>query len=797
MNQLKFKMKTKTLFFISFFIILSINSVFATEYFITHYLDTDLNITTDVDLKIYSYPKNYTNQVVFSLCSLEKNKTTGYYNFSNSLNNDFFCFYKANIKTYMPIIEDNNFNYFISENNSNLSIYDLMTILNFDSDNLFVSNDRYEIAFSLSKFLENYIDYVKDEKSLGYMTFEDIMKERRGVCDEYSLSLNTLLKRLGFKTRFVTGYAKANEFESHAWSEVYVGDKWVPFDLTFSQYGYVNDDHIAYSINEEKVDPTSYTLSFYSSNGENANTEERWEFHETRKDFINSTYKIPYEIKSVNKINEKYSFITLIFENNYDFYIPLDFFLNNYREINYIDFNVAKKYYLFDLLQNSSFSQYNNREEIASFLLKKDLNYSSFINLIEKENLYSSGDFETLVFPNEKKEFVILMENNYNRTNGGYFFINPESKNPLISFSGQNKKLLIEKSLNDNSEILKFDLKTDINKENFCDLSFNSSLYVICDNKVCYDNYCAKEIKFGMKTLKDIDTIRLVDQKTKEIFEIPVDMYKKIREISVTFDDQGKKSRQVIGNEVFIDTFYPLRNINFHISTYLTPNKITINGREKFAFDPYLENTFDIDVFYDDFVISRRIEVINTYEKKKESYFMTIVMSIVIIFLISKLVFDLKESKRPLKRIEKHRDFSSTINGLSKDLFETLKILKNNLRHEHAHIFHRIRGTLTTLSKINRAYINIFKRVYDLDEILYSDKQKDIANKIDVLRSSLVTEKDSLNKVVRDIVKINVSHYDKKLDKLILDLDKKLDDFETLIIFLNITEEKLSKVKVK
>jgi len=68
-------------------------------------------------------------------------------------------------------------------------------------------------------------------------------------------------RSLGIPARVVSGYAYTDSEEvvefvgshwgGHAWAEVLIDDTWVPFDLTYKQYGYVDASHIILNQNEK------------------------------------------------------------------------------------------------------------------------------------------------------------------------------------------------------------------------------------------------------------------------------------------------------------------------------------------------------------------------------------------------------------------------------------------------------------------------------------------------------------------------------------------------------------------
>lgn len=87
-----------------------------------------------------------------------------------------------------------------------------------------------------------------------------VLQHREGVCDELSVLFIAMLRSIGIPARFVNGmvyngmgYGEASGqhtgptsgWGSHAWAEVWFpGTGWVPFDLTFAQFSWLDAGHI-------------------------------------------------------------------------------------------------------------------------------------------------------------------------------------------------------------------------------------------------------------------------------------------------------------------------------------------------------------------------------------------------------------------------------------------------------------------------------------------------------------------------------------------------------------------------
>jgi len=100
-----------------------------------------------------------------------------------------------------------------------------------------------------------------------------VLKNKEGVCDEITNLFMALLRSLGVPVRFVSGvsYTTADYLEDHwsphGWSEAYIpGSGWVPFDVTYQQYGYVDPTHIILGHSSDSTDDsTSYRWREYGS----------------------------------------------------------------------------------------------------------------------------------------------------------------------------------------------------------------------------------------------------------------------------------------------------------------------------------------------------------------------------------------------------------------------------------------------------------------------------------------------------------------------------------------------------
>ncbi|MBS3117575.1 transglutaminase domain-containing protein [Candidatus Woesearchaeota archaeon] len=120
--------------------------------------------------------------------------------------------------------------------------------------------DYYTAVHNLAQWVTNNIEY-----NLSTLTAETVQKSswvlanRIGVCDELTNLFISMARSVGIPARFVSGVVYTNlnnDFGSHGWAEVYFpGYGWVPFDVTFAQYGWVDPSHIRLAQTADSGEP--------------------------------------------------------------------------------------------------------------------------------------------------------------------------------------------------------------------------------------------------------------------------------------------------------------------------------------------------------------------------------------------------------------------------------------------------------------------------------------------------------------------------------------------------------------
>jgi len=98
-------------------------------------------------------------------------------------------------------------------------------------------------------------DYVEDKNlSVGYASAVEVASSKQGDCTEHAVLAAAMCRAVGIPAQVVTGLAYVEEWRSvengfggHAWTQAYVGDKWIGLDAAFKNAGFGGYDagHIA------------------------------------------------------------------------------------------------------------------------------------------------------------------------------------------------------------------------------------------------------------------------------------------------------------------------------------------------------------------------------------------------------------------------------------------------------------------------------------------------------------------------------------------------------------------------
>ncbi len=128
-------------------------------------------------------------------------------------------------------------------------------------------DDLYLLVVKLASWVKDNVNYnLSTVAAEASQPSSWVLANRQGVCDELTNLFISLNRALGIPARFVSGLSYSNSplfvdpWGAHGWAEVYFpGVGWVPFDVTYGQFGWVDATHVVFS---RGVDSGKYSSSF-------------------------------------------------------------------------------------------------------------------------------------------------------------------------------------------------------------------------------------------------------------------------------------------------------------------------------------------------------------------------------------------------------------------------------------------------------------------------------------------------------------------------------------------------------
>lgn len=449
-------------------------------------------------------------------------------------------------------------------------------------------DDTFIIASKVAKWIREDINYDLSTVTLNpNQKSTEVFKSKKGVCREITNLYISMLRSLGIPSRVVTGYAYTTSEEvvdfvgsnwgGHAWAEVYIGGVWVPFDLTYDQYGYVDSSHIILDKSSHlrttsaTINATGYGFSLTPKSLKVKNT---FDILDKKNKGLDLGFKV--NINGPNKLGfGSYGYLEVEIENAKNYYQILFLNLAKTKEIKTFDneermiiFKPNEKktiYYrykipnelLSDYVYTFPFSVYNN-------FLRKSYNVSvaKTFSKIEKSSL-----------PEETKKTASYTSNPM-KFNCNFLFDLPENK-ILCSVKNTNNFIVSDfrVCLNLNCKSLVLNIN---GEETFSFLTTNQSVNLNYNYKNVSGNFSLNLIKPKLSiSTKKIDKIYYIDYTVEDFIEgNSVEIIRNSQLVKRV--DSSKLSNQVLleegENNITIDLKYKdeiLEEQNFNV--YLAP----------------------------------------------------------------------------------------------------------------------------------------------------------------------------------------------------------------------------------
>ncbi len=105
------------------------------------------------------------------------------------------------------------------------------------------AKDAGQAVKQIESFVNGYI--TAKDLSIGYASAAQVAQSRQGDCSEHALLTAAICRAAGIPARVATGLVyveefagKKNVYGGHAWTQAYVGDKWIDLDATRAPNGF-------------------------------------------------------------------------------------------------------------------------------------------------------------------------------------------------------------------------------------------------------------------------------------------------------------------------------------------------------------------------------------------------------------------------------------------------------------------------------------------------------------------------------------------------------------------------------
>ncbi|MBL7100703.1 MAG: transglutaminase domain-containing protein [Nanoarchaeota archaeon] len=193
--------------------------------------------------------------------------------------------------------------------------------------------DLFVVVYKIGDWVKSNIKY-----DLNTLTAEADQKaswvfiNKRGVCDEITNLFIAMLRSINIPARFVSGIVYSNldnSFGNHGWAEVYFpGHGWIPFDVTFGQYGWVDPTHLKM---DDSYDSGIPSIEYHwKSRDVEVNTGAL----EFKTEVKTKTGKLdPYVSMEIKPLKDQVNFgsyvpIEVVVRNLKDYYVPQTIFIS-------------------------------------------------------------------------------------------------------------------------------------------------------------------------------------------------------------------------------------------------------------------------------------------------------------------------------------------------------------------------------------------------------------------------------------------------------------------------------------
>ena len=223
-----------------------------------------------------------------------------------------------------------------------------------DSDNMAVrrlanelsygESDMYRVVYKFADWVNSNIYYNMSSLTMSATQKASwVLENKQGVCDELTALFIAMCRAEGIAARFVAGVAYTNselfeeDWGAHGWAEVFFpGYGWVPFDVTYGEYGYIDAGHIKL---KDSVDASESSAKYRWRGSNVAIVTKPLDFDVSVDKAVG---RVPYEIEITaralyNKVGfGSYNIIEAEITNNNKYYVADELYLSKSSEVRII-----------------------------------------------------------------------------------------------------------------------------------------------------------------------------------------------------------------------------------------------------------------------------------------------------------------------------------------------------------------------------------------------------------------------------------------------------------------------------
>lgn len=386
-------------------------------------------------------------------------------------------------------------------------------------------DNEYEVVHSLAKWVNENIEYSLDTTTTqASQKASWVLENRRGVCDELTNLFIGMCRSVGIPARFVSGISYttdarfSDQWSSHGWAEVYFpGEGWIPFDVTYGEFGYVDPTHIKLKV----ADDANKSSTRYEWEAKSATIE-------TGKLRINTNIEnFGPNVEPLLEINTNigkdktdfgsYNVVEVNVKNPHDYYVPTELSLSKTSEIEMFD-EYNQNVLLHPNSEKSFFYIFKISEDLSNnYIYTFKISAKTHRNATDEVSFKGSSE-HPMYSLEEIRDYIEAKKVEEEKT---------YSKNVTLNCASERSQYLV-------TEVAKINCKVK-----------NTGNTLLEDVNVCFLNNCEKH-SFGIAEEKNLKFNHAVNSSGKNKLQVTLEHKNISKQHEVIFDAYNKPSLRVV-----------------------------------------------------------------------------------------------------------------------------------------------------------------------------------------------------------------------------------------------------------